>query len=155
MDVLDVSEDFAWGYLWGSHIDKLTIKSTDEETVLLSMKYGIDVCGLYDRIYVNELIISEGITELGPSAFYLQGDEDGTLSLPSTLTTIGDSAFTGIPYKSVTIPSNVTSIGKNAFYNYPNKYLETITIKRSEEDFLANVTVGNNWNNGATLIYEP
>ena len=67
--------------------------------------------------------ISEGIKTVGAKAFQNCYNVK-SLTLPSTLTTIGDYAFDGIctstvnnsnPNMKVTIPANVTSIGKYAF----------------------------------------
>lgn len=64
----------------------------------------------------NPLNVPEGVTEIGAHAcnncIYLT-----EVTLPSTLTTIGDYAFENTKITSVTIPANVTSIGDWAFQN--------------------------------------
>ena len=65
--------------------------------------------------YITEVVIGEGITYIGTSAFY--GFTNITaVSFPSTLTEIGNYAFYGCTaLKSVTIPEKVTVIGAYAF----------------------------------------
>ena len=80
------------------------------------------------------LILNEGIVSVGDNAFTsisLIG-----LTLPSTLTTIGDSAFScsygSIDYDDyafdLIIPNSVTSIGSNAFYNC---YIRTMIFNKT------------------------
>ena len=58
--------------------------------------------------------IPEGITAIANSAFYLRSGVT-SVSLPSTLLTIGESSFRGTSITSINIPVNVTSIGILAF----------------------------------------
>lgn len=70
-----------------------------------------------DRLSIKSIIINEGVTTVGSNAFYGVAYAE-SLSLPETLTSIGDSAFlscyglTG----DLVIPENVTNIEKYAFY---------------------------------------
>ena len=48
------------------------------------------------------------------------------VKLPSTVTMIGDAAFTGVAFTSFTIPSTVTSIGTGLFQGTP--YLTSVTF---------------------------
>jgi len=67
-----------------------------------------------------------GITINAPSGGY-SPPLTGSLSIPSTVTAIGDSAFSGCTgLTNVGIPASVTSIGKNAFYRCTG--LTSITI---------------------------
>ena len=87
-----------------------------------------DTCAL-DRDTMTELVIPEGVTQIGNYAF------DGcnaltSLIIPDSVTSIGVGAFTycnAIP--SLTIPDSVTSIGENAF-GYCNA-LTSLTIPDS------------------------
>ena len=71
---------------------------------------------------IKEIVISNGITGLGDRLFYHCANAE-TVSLPATLTSIGDSAFAqedaAIGYTagltSVTIPQTVTAIQSFAF----------------------------------------
>ena len=73
---------------------------------------------------IKEIVLSNGITGLGDRLFYHCANAE-TVSLPATLTSIGDSAFAqedaAIGYTagltSVTIPQAVTAIQSYAFYH--------------------------------------
>ena len=75
---------------------------------------------------VDEIIIGEGITSIGKRAFRTASAK--SVSLPSTLTSIGNDAFyTCSGLTSITIPANVETIGATAFQNASN--LESITFE--------------------------
>ena len=64
----------------------------------------------------DDLVIPDGVTEIGEGAF-----EDCTsltsVSIPSSVTYIGETAFRGCTsLASMTIPNSVTTIGDGAFY---------------------------------------
>ncbi|MDR2497699.1 MAG: leucine-rich repeat protein [Tannerellaceae bacterium] len=64
---------------------------------------------------ITSVIINEGITTIGNSAFYFCGNLN-SVSLPNSLITIGEYAFSDcLNLTSITIPSNVTSIANYAF----------------------------------------
>ena len=67
------------------------------------------------NVEFSDCIIPEGINIINNSLF------EGctwliSIQLPSTLTTIGEFAFSNTRISSITISERVTSIGKNAFY---------------------------------------
>ena len=78
----------------------------------------------YQNDQIKEIVLSNGITGLGDRLFYHCANAE-TVSLPATLTSIGDSAFAqedaAIGYTagltSVTIPQAVTAIQSYAFYH--------------------------------------
>ena len=74
---------------------------------------------------INKVIVEEGITYIGDFAFYGCTYLD-SVSLPSTLKSIGDLAFADCPFETIDIPSGVTSIGQSAFNGCSN--LTSITI---------------------------
>ena len=73
---------------------------------------------------IKEIVLSNGITGLGDRLFYHCANAE-TVSLPATLTSIGDSAFAQedavindtAGLTSVTIPQAVTAIQSYAFYH--------------------------------------
>ena len=63
---------------------------------------------------VKEIIIEEGVTSIGNSAFYRLPIV--SVSLPSTLKTIGPNSFSfSFELSSIVIPDSVTTIGNSAF----------------------------------------
>jgi len=58
--------------------------------------------------------IPNSVTNIGDSAFY--GTNLTGVTIPASVTSIGTSAFSGTQLTNVTIPSGVTSIGYYAFY---------------------------------------
>ena len=73
----------------------------------------------YSCTMLAELRLPNGLTYIGPWAFAwdrILGQEDTTLSLPSSLQVIGTGAFAFVNHhKNLNIPANVTSIGDYAF----------------------------------------
>lgn len=79
----------------------------------------------WGNLDVKKIDVQEGITSIGAYAFYWL--ENATeVSLPSTLTTIGQDALCAIGVSSLVIPDNVVSIGDFAFNGCDN--LKTITL---------------------------
>ena len=68
------------------------------------------------------------VTEIGNSAFYYCSSLE-SVTIPNSVTSIGNNAFTHSNLTSVTIPNGVTSIGGYAFEGCI--YLESITIPNS------------------------
>ena len=71
------------------------------------------------------------LTAIGSTAFFNAGSDAGcspfSLELPEGLVEIGNSAFNGAKISSVTLPSTLSAIGDNAFYRCGS--LKTITSK--------------------------
>ena len=82
-----------------------------------------------DERYVTEITLPESLTTIGNSAFsYCEGLT--SITLPESLTTIGDYAFYDCEgLTSITLPESVTTIGERAFYDCYN--LKTFYIKSS------------------------
>lgn len=74
---------------------------------------------------VKQIDVQEGITTIGAYAFCYT-DNATALSLPDSLTSIGQDAFCGFAGTEIVVPDKVTSIGDFAFNGCEN--LQTITL---------------------------
>ena len=101
--------------LYGQLTETITY-SVDEDGVMTVSGTGEipDYASVMDTSSCSALVVEDGITSIGDEVFQSGGFE--SVSLPSTLETIGEGAFLGCPdLTSVTIPDGVTSIGSSAF----------------------------------------
>ena len=121
-----------------THIKKLIIldgKTSHKLTTPVdSSNPGNARSGLFDSnsAGIENVIIDDGITELGTASLYSL--EIKSITLPNTIATIGNEALQSNNLTNVTIPSSVETIGVNAFAI--NK-LTSLTIPASVE------TIGN------------
>ena len=83
----------------------------DEKGVLLKQPLNLSVDGV---------VVPYGVTAIEPRAFYDGANWIGgklcTLTLPETLTIIGEQAFSSSSLTSLTLPDSLTAIGQDAFY---------------------------------------
>ena len=91
--------------------------------------------------YIKTINIGNGITSVAENAFagtsqtnYYSGVK--TVSLPSTLETIGDNAFAYCTSATITIPTSVTSVGASAFNNVA-KVIATLSEMKNNTSLLA------------------
>ena len=71
----------------------------------------------YVKRNIKQIIIDDGITTIGRSAFR-DCSNLTSVTIPNSVTTIGGSAFENCSaLTSVTIPNSVTEIGSGAFYS--------------------------------------
>lgn len=111
--------------IWGSG-------STAEEGIndvqtLLIMLYGeANMNKIWNYIHVDEVVFSNGITEIGANCFRDLGTT--SIELSNTITEIGHSAFAENQLKDLVIPNNVTTIWRSAF-SLSN--IENITLGNS------------------------
>ena len=82
-----------------------------------------DYRGISTEVVIPAFINKLPVTEIFPRAF--QSKSLTSVTIPESVTFIGDLAFAGNQLTSVTIPPNVTSIGMNAFIN---NQLTSVTI---------------------------
>ena len=81
------------------------------------------------QLNVSKIIIKEGITYIGNSAFSFSQSLT-SVSFPSTLTVIGGSAFNGCSsLRTVTLPKSLKTIGDCAFYGCSS--LTSVTFPNS------------------------
>ena len=111
-----------WSYVESTHT--LTISGTGAMT---DYSYGETPWSAYTSDITN-IVIEDGVTSIGYKAFaYCDNEYMTTVTIPNSVTTIGESAFYGCVYlKTVTIGSGVTSIGESAFESC--KSLTDITV---------------------------
>ena len=113
-----------------------------------------------DDFGIKEINISEGITQINTTSQYgaIFGSKLGkttygtpfdgvVINLPSTLTSIERSAFSGATIKSINIPDGVTKIGESAFSSVTadtlvlNEGLETIGDSAFKDSKIPNINV--------------
>ena len=80
------------------------------------------------RSYIKTVNIADGVTSIGSYAF-LSSKNLTSVSIPNSMTSIGDWAFKNSSLTSVTIPNGVTEIGDEAFYACEG--LTSVTIPNS------------------------
>jgi hypothetical protein len=73
-------------------------------------------------------VITIGFRAFDSNSMTPEGDKLTTVTIPNSVTTIGDAAFADNNLTTVTIPNSVTSIGDSAFYS---NNLTTVTIGSS------------------------
>ena len=84
---------------------------------------------VYKNSNVKKVVIEDGVTSIGESAFFYCSSLT-SITIPDSVTSIGDYAFFNCSsLTSITIPDSVTSIGESAFYGCSS--LTSITIPDS------------------------
>lgn len=93
---------------------------------------GIPVTSIGNQAFfmksISSLTIPSSITSIGDSAFNMCFDLT-SVTIPNSVTKIGDGAFANNHLTSVTIPSSVTSLGGSVFFGC--KELTNVTIPNS------------------------
>ena len=98
----------------------------DENGVLTISGNGAIKNSGFKSYAIKEVVIEEGITEIGSDAFQVC-TQIQKITLPESLTAIGERAFQGCSgLKEITIPKDCKKIGENAFYNCSG--LEEISV---------------------------
>jgi len=81
-----------------------------------------------DSFQKYHVVIEEGVTTVGAYAFYSMDATIGSVSLPSTMRSIGESAFQRADFLHIDLPEGLEKIGDGAFSSVP---LEEIIIPSS------------------------
>jgi len=98
---------------------------------------------------VEHVVIEEGVTSISDYTFK-NCSTLVSVSLPSTLTSIGKDAFREAQISSITIPANVESIGSTAFYNCTNlKQVTSMSVTPPSSG------VSNLFNTESIVFYVP
>ncbi|MBR4224393.1 MAG: leucine-rich repeat domain-containing protein [Oscillospiraceae bacterium] len=66
---------------------------------------------------ISNIVIADGVTHIGDTSFYYLGEncDEVNVTLPTSITSIGEYALGYVNIKSIVIPENVVTIGKEAF----------------------------------------
>ena len=98
------------GNIWQTNWDRIILYRNGERIY--------ENCDYYFRDSIVSLVISEGITSIPRACFY-EGSKLLSVSLPSTMQSIGENAFVRCNISSIYIPENVSVIGNYAFSGCP------------------------------------
>ena len=133
-------------YQFNSSKINTAIITGGEDTKLVDKNTG--GYSIFERSTIKNLIISDGITEIGPAVFNEANIEN--LRFSGTLKTIGSSAFGSNKLTSLTIPASVETIGRGAF---DGNQITTINFESNSKL----KTIGNNafYNNKLTSLTIP
>ena len=112
---------------WTLYADgTLTISGTG---AMKNYDYNDNPSPVYNNSNVKKVVIEDGVTSIGNSAFN-ECISLTSITIPDSVTSIGTYAFSGCrSLTSITIPDSVTSIGAYAFQSCSN--LTSITIPDS------------------------
>ncbi len=116
---------------YGKCGENLTYVITEDGTLTVTGTGEMYDGAFYNKSFNESIInavLSDGVTSIGLLSF---GDCSNltSITIPSSVTSIGDSAFRRTGLTSVTIPNSVTSISARAFYGCTS--LISITIPSS------------------------
>ena len=104
-------EDLTWSFYNGT----LTVSCTG--SVGIMDDYSVYTEQPWNGLTITSIVIEEGVTAIGDRAFQYAVEAD-SVSLPSTLVSIGDQAFgLCLTLTSIELPEGLESIGDQAFEN--------------------------------------
>ena len=141
-------------YPWNNPAINPMVGEYDNWTGIKTITVGKNITNIPDwafamQINCSSITLPSTITSIGSSA--LEECAFTSITLPEGLTTIGDYAFYGSKLTSLLIPSTVTTIGNDAFLD--NADLATVTCAGTAPATLANNVFGDGSN--LTAIYVP
>ena len=120
-------------------IDGIKCNLSDDGTLTISgtgdMPYYVhqdDVPWFNDRSKINKVVIEYGVTSIGSHVFHLCLRLT-SITIPNSVTSIGDYAFKNCNITSITIPNSVTSIGEKVFMD--NLRLTSIIVEKDNPKY--------------------
>ena len=125
-----LSDSLSTNIFAGVPLKKITVGG--ESGITKIPQYMFQVSGTSDT-GIEEIVLREGVKEIGNEAFYFYYPNLKKVTLPSSLTTIGSEAFRGATglEKLISGP-NLSSIGSNAFYNTHPTFYKLPGTERNE-----------------------
>ena len=122
----------------------ITIPSEAEIDGKMYKVTHIEALGFGKSVASEEIVIPSSVTSIGDSAFY--GSQLSRVNIPSSVTSIGNGVFAGcMKLADITIPSGVTNIGDNAFADCINLIYAGCTNLNNEVSIPSSVTnIGDN-----------
>lgn len=122
----------------------ITIPSEAEIDGKMYKVTHIEALGFGKSVTSEEIVIPSSVTSIGDSAFY--GSNLSRVNIPSNVTSIGNGVFAGcMKLADITIPSGVTNIGDNAFADCINLIYAGCTNLNNEVSIPSSVTnIGDN-----------
>lgn len=98
---------------------KQAVRNAYQSTTFLTIPESVGITNIRENFMrenhtVNQVAIPEGVESIGHHAFYVANNL-ANVKLPTTLKTIGKSAFYGTSMTSFSLPENVETVGDYAF----------------------------------------
>lgn len=115
---------------------------------------------VFMQITFSSLTIEPGLEEIGEGAFYNSSiwSYQAELVIPESVKTIGEGAFqylAGVGKLALTLPSTLTSIGDDAFGGYTSGKLTTVNCRAIRNPFAINANVFQYTNNNDEKVFTP
>ena len=133
---------FCLGDLFGGYGYGYSVNSsvpTSLKTITLTSNYRIRYEAFRDCTNIENVILSNDITEIGYKAF-MGCNSLRNINIPTSLTMIDDNTFEDcVHLHQITIPENITVIGDDAFYNcsglYEVRNLSNLSFEIGSDDY--------------------
>ncbi len=140
------------GVMLDSIIDPYQFDTIGEHTVKYELVDGTSITSgaFYGCRSLISITIPSSVTSIGISSF--ANCSLTSITIPDSVTSIGTGAFSGCPLTSIIIPSSVTSIGTSAFISC--RALASVTVLATTPPTLDSNNVFNN-NASGRKIYVP
>lgn len=137
---------------WFIRVEAIDPYATTGKVVIPSSVDGYPVLSIaryaFKNAPISEVVISEGVQEVGISAF--EGCESlKKVSLPNTMLFLDQAAFYGTGLEDITVPSSVLGVGESALYGVK---LNSIVFEGNAPEVLYNSFL-NLWSNTVINCY--